>query len=148
MNKNIMSQIAQMLGVEMEEEFKVDIATEGEIFRITENGLELKKLESSSSSSFGDTNLQVWKTIPTSFVKLLTGEAKIVKLPFNPKQGDVYWSFYRSTITDKWLATSITWTNSVTDIAKFKVGWCYRTEREAKAALPEIAKEQGVEYEF
>ena len=147
MNKNIMSQIAQMLGVEMEEEFKVDIATEGEIFRITENGLELKKPES-SSSSFGDTNLQVWKTIPTSFVKLLTGEAKIVKLPFIPKQGDVYWSFYRSTITDKWLVTSITWTNSVTDIAKFKVGWCYRTEREAKAALPEIAKEQGVEYEL
>lgn len=147
MNKNIMSQIAQMLGVEMEEEFKVDIATEGEIFRITENGLELKKPES-SSSSFGDTNLQVWKTIPTSFVKLLTGEAKIVKLPFIPKQGDVYWSFYRSTITDKWLVTSIIWTNSVTDIAKFKVGWCYRTEREAKAALPEIAKEQGVEYEF
>lgn len=147
MNKNIMSQIAQMLGVEIEEEFKVDIATEGEIFRITENGLEFKKLES-SSSDFGDTTLQVWKTIPTSFVKLLTGEAKIVKLPFIPKQGDVYWSFYRSTITDKWLATSITWTNSVTDIAKFKVGWCYRTEREAKAALPEIAKEQGVEYEF
>lgn len=147
MNKNIMSQIAQMLGVEMEEDFKVDIATEGEIFRITENGLELKKPES-SSSSFGDTNLQVWKTIPTSFVKLLTGEAKIVKLPFIPKQGDVYWSFYRSTITDKWLVTSITWTNSVTDIAKFKVGWCYRTEREAKAALPEIAKEQGVEYEL
>lgn len=147
MNKNIMSQIAKMLGVEMEEEFKVDIATEGEIFRITENGLELKKLES-SSSSFGDTNLQVWKTIPTSFVKLLTGEAKIVKLPFIPKQGDVYWSFYRSTFSGKWFVNDVVWTDCVTDIAKFKVGWCYRTEKEAKAALPEIAKEQGAEYEL
>lgn len=97
MDKNIMSQIAQLLGVELGEEFKVNIATEDEIFRITENGLELKKLESGSSDNTGDTTLQVWKTIPTSFVKLLTGEATIVKLPFKPKQGDVYWSFYRST---------------------------------------------------
>lgn len=147
MDKNIMSQIAQLLGVELGEEFKVDIATEDEIFRITENGLELKKLESSSSDK-GETTLQVWKTIPTSFVKLLTGEAKIIKLPFKPKQGDVYWSFYRSTFSDKWLVTSITWTNTVTDIAKFKVGWCYHTEAEAKSALPEIAKEQGVGYEL
>ena len=145
MSKNLIPQIAEMLGIVLGEEFKVDIAAEDEIFRITENGLELKKLESGSSDT-GETT--VWKTIPTSFIKLLTGEAKIVKLPFNPKQGDAYWTFYRSTFSDKWLVTSITWTNSVTDIAKFKVGWCYRTEAEAKSALPEIAKEQGVEYEL
>ena len=90
----------------------------------------------------------MWKTIPSSFVKLCTGEAKIVKLPFKPKQDDVYWTFYRSTFSDKWLVTSVTWTNTVTDIAKFKVGWCYRTEAEAKSVLPEIAKEQGVGYEL
>lgn len=149
MDKNIMSQIAQLLGVELGEEFKVNLATEDEIFRITtENGLEIKKLESSSKDNTGDTTLQVWKTIPTSFVKLLTGEAKIIKLPFKPKQGDVFWSFYRSISSDKWLVISITWTNTVTDIARFKVGWCYRTEAEAKSALPEIAKEQGVGYEL
>lgn len=147
MNKNIMSQIAQLLGVELGEEFKVNIATEDEIFRITEIGLELKKLESGSSDT-GKTTFQVWKTIPSSFVKLCTGEAKIVKLPFNPKQGDVYWTFYRSTFSDKWLVTSVTWANTVTDIAKLKVGWCYRTEAEAKSALPEIAKEQGVGHEL
>lgn len=147
MDKNIMPQIAEMLGVVLGEEFKVNIATEDEIFRITEIGLELKKLESSSNGT-GETTFQVWKTIPTSFVKLLTGEAKIIKLPFKPKQGDVYWTFYRSTFSDKWLVTSVTWTNTVTDIAKFKVGWCYRTEAEAKSVLPEIAKEQGVGYEL
>lgn len=148
MDKNIIPQIAEMLGIVLGEEFKVDIAAEDEIFRITENGLELKKLESDSSDNTGETTLQVWKTIPTSFVKLLTGEAKIVKLPFNPKQGDAYWTFYHSTFSDKWLVTSVTWTNTVTDIAKLKVGWCYRTEAEAKSALPEIAKEQGVGYEL
>lgn len=148
MNKNIIPQIAEMLGIVLREEFKVDIAAEDEIFRITENGLELKKLESDSSDNTGETTFQVWKTIPSSFVKLCTGEAKIVKLPFNPKQGDVYWTFYRSTFSDKWLVTSVTWTNTVTDIAKLKVGWCYRTEAEAKSALPEIAKEQGFGYEL
>lgn len=145
MDKNIMLQIAQLLGVELGEEFKVNIATEDEIFRITENGLEIKNQD--SSDNVGDIS-QEWKTLPSSFVKLLTGEAKIIKLPFKPKQGDVYWSFYRLTFSDKWLVTSITWTNTVTDIAKFKVGWCYRTESEAKSALPEIAKEQGVGYEL
>lgn len=142
-----MPQIAQLLGVELGEEFKVNIATEDEIFRITEIGLEFKKLESSSNGT-GETTLQVWKTIPTSFMRLLMGEAKIVKLPFKPKQGDVYWTFYRSTFSDKWIVTSVTWTNTVTDIAKLKVGWCYRTEAEAKSVLPEIAKEQGVGYEL
>lgn len=147
MDKNIMSQIAQLLGVELGEEFKVNIATEDEIFRITEIGLGIKKLDSGSSDT-GETTLQEWKTLPSSFVKLCTGEAKIVKLPFKPKQGDIYWTFYRSTFSDKWLVTSVTWTNTVTDIAKLKVGWCYRTEAEAKSVLPEIAKEQGVEYEL
>lgn len=72
----------------------------------------------------------------------------IKSMRFKPKQGDVFWSFYRSISSDKWLVISITWTNTVTDIARFKVGWCYRTEAEAKSALPEIAKEQGVGYEL
>lgn len=145
MSKNIIPQIAEMLGIVLKEEFKVSIAEEDAIFRITENGLEIKNQDSSDT---GETTFQVWKTIPSSFVKLCTGEAKIVKLPFKPKQGDVYWTFYRSTFSDKWLVTSVTWTNTVTDIAKLKVGWCYRTEAEAKSALPEIAKEQGFGYEL
>lgn len=145
MSKNIIPQIAEMLGIVLKEEFKVNIAEKDAIFRITENGLEIKNQD--SSDSIEDIN-QEWKTLPSSFVKLCTGEAKIVKLPFKPKQGDVYWTFYRSTFSDKWLVTSVTWTNTVTDIAKLKVGWCYRTEAEAKSALPEIAKEQGVGYEL
>ena len=147
MDKNLIPEICKMLGVVLEEEFKVNIAEKDAIFRITENGLELKKLESGSSDT-GETTLQVWNTIPTSFIKLLTGEAKIVKLPFKPKQGDVFWSFYRSISSDKWLVISITWTNAVTDIARFKVGWCYRTEAEAKSALPKVAAEMGVEYKI
>ena len=145
MSKNIIPQIAEMLGIVLKEEFKVSIAEEDAIFRITENGLEIKNQDSSDSVEGIN---QEWKTLPSSFVKLCTGEAKIVKLPFKPKQGDVYWSFYRSTFSGKWFVNDVVWTDCVTDIAKFKVGWCYRTEREAKAALPEIAKEQGAEYEL
>lgn len=145
MDKNIMSQIAQLLGVELGEEFKVNIATEDEIFRITEIGLELKKLESGSSDT-GETTLQVWKTIPSSFVKLCTGEAKIVKLPFKPKQGDVYWTFCDSYNLSCWKVCKDVWGNTFLDHLRFKSGWVFRTKKEALDALPEVAKEQGVEY--
>lgn len=143
MSESLFPQIAKMLDIELEEEFKVDIAPENEIFRISENGFEFRCL-----GGYAEEICPNWKVINHSFYKLLTGEAKIVKLPFKPKQGKTYWTFYRSTTSDKWLITSIIWTDSVADVAKLKVGWCYRTENEAKTALPKIANEQGVDYEL
>ncbi|WP_337488761.1 hypothetical protein [Phascolarctobacterium succinatutens] len=40
------------------------------------------------------------------------------------------------------------WDNSVIDVALHKVGWVYRTQEEAKSALPKVAKELGVEYKL
>ena len=143
MSESLFPQIAKMLDIELEEEFKVDVAQENEIFRISEKGFEFRY-----SGGYAEELCPNWKQINHSFYKLLTGEAKIVKLPFKPKQGKPYWTFYRSTSSNKWVVANITWIDSVSDRAKLKVGWCYRTESEAKTALPEIAKEQGVEYEL
>lgn len=143
MSESLFPQIAKMLDIELEEEFKVDIAQENEIFRISEKGFETRY-----SGGYAEELCPNWRLINHSFYKFLTGEAKIVKLPFKPKQGKKYWTFYRSTTSNKWMVFSMTWTDSVADIAKFKVGWCYRTEKEAKTALPEIAKKYGVGYEL
>ena len=62
MSKNIIPQIAEMLGIVLEEEFKVSIAEKDAIFRITENGLEIKNQDSSDSVEGIN---QEWKTIPS-----------------------------------------------------------------------------------
>lgn len=139
MSKNLFPQIAEMLNVDIGEEFKLQ-EIDNKIYKIELNGF-WQRTE----------NQKCWDSMEGSFFELnaiLMGKRTVVKLPWKPKQGDVFWSFYRSISSDKWLVISITWTNAVTDIARFKVGWCYRTEAEAKSALPEIAKEQGVGYEL
>lgn len=133
MTKNLIPEIAKLLGVELGEEFKVE--GDNRTYWFDLDGLHSGKYVADVED---DAMLH----------DLLCGKAEIVKLPWKPKQGDVFWSFYRSISSDKWLVISITWTNAVTDIARFKVGWCYRTEAEAKSALPKVAKELGVEYEL
>ena len=133
MAKNLIPEIARMLGVELGEEFKVE--GDNRTYWFDLDGLHSGKYVAGDED---DAMLH----------DLLCGEVEIVKLPWKPKQGDVFWSFYRSISSDKWLVISITWTNAVTDIARFKVGWCYRTEAEAKSALPVVATKLGVEYEL
>ena len=42
MSESLFPQIAKMLDIELEEEFKVDVAQENEIFRISEKGFEFR----------------------------------------------------------------------------------------------------------
>lgn len=143
MSESLFPQIVKMFGIELEEEFKLDIAQDNEIFRISEKGFETRYV-----GGYAEELCPNWRLINHSLPALLTGKAKIVKLPFKPKHGKKYWTFYRLTSSNKWTVANLTWTDCVSDRAKFKVGWCYRTEKEAKTALPKIAKEQGVEYEL
>lgn len=133
MAKNLIPEICKMLGVELGEEFKIEGDNRTYWF-------DLDGLHSGEYVAQDEDDAMLHD--------LLCGKVEIVKLPWKPKEGDVFWSFYHSISSDKWLVISITWTNAVTDIARFKVGWCYRTEAEAKSVLPEIAKEQGVGYEL
>ena len=38
------------------------------------------------------------------------------------------------------------WADHPNDFTRFNMGWMYKTEEAAKAALPIVAKELGVEY--
>lgn len=83
-----------------------------------------------------------------NFVDLLTGKAKIVKLPWKPKEGETYWTFI---LYDSDIRLGIEphkWLDDIFDFALFKAGWIYRSYEEAEAALPKVAKEMGVEYEL
>lgn len=137
MAKNLIPQIAKMLGVEIGEEFKVDI--NNEIYQITTNCMYRKKMNDEGQ-------FDMWEEVPRCFIKLLAGNAKIVKLPWKPKKGDVYFAFGR--LGDKWVVRSLWWGGFPEEYALLDKGWVYRTCEEAQAALPAVAKEIGVEYKL
>lgn len=137
MAKNLIPEIAKMLGVELGEEFKIDI--NNEIYQITKNCMYIKKMNDEGQ-------FDMWEEVPRCFIKLLAGNAKIVKLPWKPKKGDVYFTF--DLMGDKWGTHSYWWGGFPDEYALLDKGWIYRTEKEAEAALPKVAKEMGVDYEI
>lgn len=131
---NIIPQIAEMLGVELGEEFKVNLNGWEKIYRFNNNGL------------FGEIQTEKWIACPELFGLLVTGNAKIVKLPWKPKKGDTYYTF--ELLGDKWVVRSLWWGGFPNEYALLEKGWVYKTCAEAEAALPKVAAEMGVDYEL
>lgn len=129
MAKNLIPKIAELLGLELGEKFKIkgDVGT-------YEFGLE---------GLWGD-----YGTDAEALEAILCGSAEIVKLPWKPKEGEKYWGFWYSSLNDTWIVLLYTWGNNPADFAFYKAGWVYRTKEEAQAALPKVAAELGVEYEL
>ena len=121
MAKNYMQDVARMLGVELEEEFMID--SSDKVYRFFKNGL--------CFQCDG-----AWLPAEYQFFDLIKGDSKIVKLPWQPKVGDVYyrpWRYFTG-------ATSIYWDNAVEDFALKEAGMIFRTAEECEAALPALRK--------
>lgn len=136
MAKNLIPQIAKMLGVELGEEFKIK-GYDGLAYQFVDYGLKL-----SFQNDIGMT------AIPTNvaLVNLLNGNDEIVKLPWKPKKGEDYYTFGSS--IGEWEVSRQRWTCHPFDLAVLAKGWAYRTREEAESALPKIAKEMGVKYKY
>lgn len=131
---NYYKQIAEMLGLELEQEFVItdldgkrkDTIT----YKLTEDGL--------FSKSNG---LSVKVTLILDL--LLTGKYKAVPKPWKPKYGEQYWSYsFRSNQT-----RCSFFRDYVEDYAIWKSGNCFRTEEEAKTKGKEIMEQIMKEYE-
>lgn len=133
MAKNLIPQIAQMLGVELGEEFKIEGDNRTYWF-------DLDGLHSGEYVAEDEDDAMLHD--------LLCGEVEIVKIPWKPKLNERYWTFMSSLEGGKLYVLNYMWDNSVIDVALHKVGWVFRTCEEAQAALPGVAKELGVEYEL
>lgn len=137
MAKNLIPEIAKMLGVEIGEEFKIKGDDELMVYRFDSDGL---KLTHDSGTEIATIYANV------AFVGLVNGKDEIVKLPWKPKKGEDYYTFGGS--DGSWRVSQQHWTYHPFDLALFEKGWVYRTRAEAEAALPKVAKEMGVEYEL
>lgn len=135
MSKNLIPEIAKMLGVELGEEFKIK-GREGAIYKFIVDGL----LASDDDAE------KVYTPAHMPLVGLVRGDIEIVKLPWKPRKGDVYYSF--ALLGDTWVVRPLWCGDFPNEYALFDKGWVYRTKEEAEAALPKVAKELGVEYEL
>lgn len=136
MSKNLIPEIAKMLGVELGEEFAIK-GRKGLSYKFIID--ELIVCDDDAEHGYTSANM--------TLVGLIRGEEEIVKLPWQPKKGELYYSFgFRG--CPKWGVSQQNWANHPADIALLEKGWVYRTRAEAEAALPKVAAEMGVEYEL
>lgn len=132
MSKNLIPEIAKMLGVELGEEFKIIRGNDmGKYY--FEDGKLYKERDGLDLSA------------PTMLIELIAGNAEIVKLPWKPKMFETYRSF--DIVYGKLVVCYIKWTGLPYQYALLDKGWVYRTKEEAQAALPAVAKEIGMKYE-
>lgn len=135
MNTNLMPKIAELLGVELGEEFKLDTCGD-DIFQITESGLWMRK----------NIAKEAWVEKPFKFAMLCKGDGEVVKLPWKPTMYGEYWTFGK--LGCKWTLRTDSWKACPYEILLLDKGWIYRTRAEAETALPAVAEELGVEYEL
>lgn len=138
MSKNLIPEIAKMLGVELGEEFKVK-GYEEMTFSLIYSGLIIV---------YDDYPEMEWTSVNTIFDELLVGRLEIIKLPWKPKKDEVFYTFGIHATEDKWVVVSCKWWDNVKNLALYKIGWIYRSQAEAEAALPAVATEMGVSYEL
>lgn len=135
---NYYKKFAEMLGLELEQEF-VLTDVEGNrkdkyTYKITEDGLLYK------SPTFN------WAISSLGTIgKLLDGDVKAVPKPWKPKKGDNYSYYINSTYFEG--INSCMWTDECLDLLHWKVGNCFKTEEEAKTKGKEIIEKIQKEYE-
>ena len=143
MSKNLLPEICKMLGVELGEEFKV---------RSIFGGSPNNKIYHFGTKELFYTHEKNQNEIKDEYTltELINGDCEIIKLPWKPKVGKKYYSFGGRFIGDPsiWIVVDVIWDGLAYDIAMYDKGWVYRTQEEAKAALPKVAAELGVEYEL
>ena len=111
--------IAKARGVELDEEFLVSWGNLKDRYRITERGLELYSDGKWCRSSCID-----------EFIK---GIGEVERLPFAPKMGEKYWTYYNS---QEIHIETYCWSNNSFDKERKLFGILFRTEQEAKDYLP------------
>lgn len=125
---NYMEQVAQMLGVELEEEFKSKDPKNGEIYNI------IFKFDNSSLVRRELKPKRVWMPDSGALHQLLIGGFEIVKKPWKPKNGDkYYWVDARKSIETYQFDIFDTW-----DLISYSCGNCFRTNEEI---TPEVLEE-------
>lgn len=129
MTNNLIPNICSLLGVEMGEPFEVE--NDDNLYWFDLTGLH------SPTCGVEDTKLR----------ELILGSDAIVKAPWKPKAGEMYWTFGPYSLQDPlWVVTSARWKNSPNEIALLEHGWVFNSRKAAEDMLPSAAQVRGFRY--
>lgn len=134
---NYYKQIAEMLGLELGQEFRL-IKSDGEkvdddLYKITEDGIVYQK----EKNGF-------WLSEPSSTLScLLKGSYKAVPKPWKPKEGEEYWHY-----SEAWKeAIPYDWEGGFNDLLLWNARNCFKTAEEARTKGKEAMERIGKEFE-
>ena len=134
---NYWKQFAEMLGLELEQEFEL-IDQDSKIkyrdtYKVTENGIYYKSAKEDD-----------WLDEPSNTAaELLSGEYEVVPKPWKPKKGDTY--CYYSKCWKQGIFR--TWEGDIFELCLWKLGNCFKTREEAENKWEEIMEQIQKEFE-
>lgn len=129
---NYMNQIAQMLGVKLNEEFYLESIEYGCYFLDDRSNKATFKL--SLSGMLINYHNDEWKSADECLVSLLEGAYTIVKKPWKPKDKEImYYIELNRSINQTWFNAKGGFT-----LLMYSLGNCFRTEKEI---TPEVLEE-------
>ena len=121
MSENLMAETAEILGLQLLEEFEIKLP----------KGRKVKAFIGESGLNFFG-HKAVSDSIRNKYlVKILMGEIEIEKIPWKPKHGERY---YCPCVQSRSVG-SFSWANYSLDYAMLSLGMVYRTREEAEANL-------------
>ena len=133
---NYYKQVAEMLGLELGQEFILTDSygkrKDEYTYQITKNGFLYKS--QINDDWYGERS----ETIE----RLLEGYDKAVPKPWKPKYGDAYWKW----ATNLELTQFKRWNDASVDFACWKLGNCFKTREEAQSKGKEIMEQIMKEY--
>ena len=122
---NHMEEVAKLLGVELEEEFRIEGTHVDYIYKISEKGLFLRC-----------SGRDWWEEVPDTLVQMLAGMTrKIIKFPWKPQKDDTY---YMPTVTSTGKCSTLWWSNDDYDKEYYRMGLICKTSEEAVALTKKI----------
>lgn len=133
---NYYKQIAEMLGVGLEEEFKLKPSCLekpwNSLYRFSTDGLE---------NMYSD---GAWvKCEKGAIDQILIGQTEVIKIPWKPAEREVYCYFELC----EGMFKKKTWYGNDYDLAMWKLGNCFKTAEEAKTKGKEIMEAIQKEFE-
>ena len=132
---NYCKQIAEMLGIELGEEFSLK---DNKTKNIVRTRYKITQEEGIMYSMDGEK----WRR-SAILLSIVNGSYSVVRLPWKPKKDERYWWYSYAGRA----ACSTNWKGSYSDLTDWKVGNCFKTKEEAEAKENEILEALQKEFE-
>lgn len=118
---NHMAEVAKMLGIELGEEFEIDLNNVALYMYavLTDEGLKVNKTNMIAPLQNSSSEILEW---------ILCGLVTIKRKPWKPEIDETYWC-----VSTQGVVSLSSWKNDIIDVHLYKLGNCYHTYEEARA---------------